>query len=59
MTGGVWRLPERVAQLKKTVPLGRAAEPREIGDVACFLLSDDASYLNGQVVAVDGGSTAQ
>jgi NAD(P)-dependent dehydrogenase (short-subunit alcohol dehydrogenase family) len=57
MTGGVWRLPERVAQLKKTVPLGRAAEPAEIGNVACFLVSDDASYVNGQIVAVDGGGT--
>jgi NAD(P)-dependent dehydrogenase (short-subunit alcohol dehydrogenase family) len=59
MTGGVWRLPERVAQLKKTVPLGRAAEPAEIGNVACFLVSDDASYVNGQIVAVDGGGTVK
>ena len=58
MTGGVWRLPERAAELKRRIPIGRAAEPREIGDVACFLLSDDASYLNGQVIAVDGGATA-
>ena len=59
MTGGVWHLPDRVAMLKKTVPLGRCAEPHEIGDVACFLVSDDASYLNGQVIAVDGGATAK
>ena len=59
MTGGVWRLPERAAELRRRVPLGRAAEAREIGSVACYLLSDDASYLNGQVVAVDGGATVR
>jgi NAD(P)-dependent dehydrogenase (short-subunit alcohol dehydrogenase family) len=59
MTGGVWRLPERAAELRRTIPIGRAAEPHEIGDVACFLLSDDAAYLNGQVIAVDGGATTR
>jgi NAD(P)-dependent dehydrogenase (short-subunit alcohol dehydrogenase family) len=59
MTGGVWRLPDRVAALQKTVPLGRCAEAHEIGDVACFLLSDDAAYLNGQVIAVDGGASVK
>jgi NAD(P)-dependent dehydrogenase (short-subunit alcohol dehydrogenase family) len=56
MTGGVFRLPDRVAALERSVPLRRCAEPHEIGDVACFLLSEDASYLNGQVIAVDGGA---
>jgi NAD(P)-dependent dehydrogenase (short-subunit alcohol dehydrogenase family) len=44
---------------KRGIPLHRIAEPREIGDVACFLLSDDASYVNGQVLAVDGGATVR
>lgn len=58
MTGGAFKQAEWVARLKRSVPLGRAAEPEEIGNVACHLLSDDASYLNGQIIAVDGGGSA-
>jgi NAD(P)-dependent dehydrogenase (short-subunit alcohol dehydrogenase family) len=38
-------------------PLGRLAEPEEIARVIRFLLSDDASFVNGAVVRVDGGLT--
>jgi NAD(P)-dependent dehydrogenase (short-subunit alcohol dehydrogenase family) len=40
------------------IPFERAAEPAEIGSVAAFLLSDDASFMTGAAVPVDGGYTA-
>lgn len=36
------------------IPFGRLGEPREIGDVCVFLASEMASYLSGQIIAVDG-----
>jgi NAD(P)-dependent dehydrogenase (short-subunit alcohol dehydrogenase family) len=37
-------------------PLGRAGEHRELADLASFLLSDGAAYINGEMVVVDGGA---
>ena len=39
------------------MPLGRLAEPAELGAVAAFLCSEKASYITGQTVVVDGGWT--
>lgn len=39
------------------VPLGRLAEPEEMAEVVLFLLSDRASYVNGQALVVDGGQS--
>jgi NAD(P)-dependent dehydrogenase (short-subunit alcohol dehydrogenase family) len=39
------------------IPLGRLADPADIGKVAAFLASDDASYITGQTIVVDGGVT--
>ena len=41
-----------------TIPMGRGGEPREIGTVAVFLASEDASYVTGASIVVDGGMTA-
>ena len=42
----------------KVVPMGRFARPEEIAAAVAFLTSDDASYINGHAVVVDGGATA-
>lgn len=44
-----------VAELGKTVPLGRIAEPEDIADVILFLASDAARYMCGTIVEVNGG----
>ncbi|MBC86395.1 MAG: short-chain dehydrogenase [Bdellovibrionaceae bacterium] len=42
-------------QIKKMVPTGRLGEPKELADLVTFLASERAAYINGQVIAVDGG----
>jgi 3-oxoacyl-[acyl-carrier protein] reductase len=42
-------------KLREQIPMGRYAEPAEVARIACFLLSDDARYITGQVIQADGG----
>lgn len=53
----VWEDPEKMADLKTKIPMGRIGEVEEIARVARLLVSDDASYLTGVTVTVDGGMT--
>jgi NAD(P)-dependent dehydrogenase (short-subunit alcohol dehydrogenase family) len=57
MTGGVYRDPAYAAAVSRGIPQRRVAAAAEIAAAICFLLSDDASYTNGQIIAVDGGAT--
>ena len=57
MTAGTFATPEAIARAKRTVPLGHHARPEDIGDVAVFLLTDDARHLTGVTLPVEGGAT--
>jgi NAD(P)-dependent dehydrogenase (short-subunit alcohol dehydrogenase family) len=47
--------PDLLAGVLAQISLGRPGTPREIGAVVAFLASDEASYLTGQSIHVDGG----
>jgi 3-oxoacyl-[acyl-carrier protein] reductase len=52
-------LPEKIkAEVKERVPVRRLGNPEDIADLVCYLAGPGASYLTGQVIAVDGGMTA-
>ena len=53
-----WKNEEYRKKLESTQPIPRVGQPREIGGLALFLASDEASFITGQTYSVDGGATA-
>lgn len=52
------KLPEQVvAEYLKQIPAGRLGKPEEVAKAVAFLASDEAAYINGQTLCVDGGMT--
>lgn len=56
LTDMVKKMPEKVlASMQEKVPLGRLGEPEDIANAYAWLASDEASYINGAIISVDGG----
>jgi 3-oxoacyl-[acyl-carrier protein] reductase len=47
--------PEKQKAAADAIPLGRVAKPRELGNAILFLASDEASFITGEILDVDGG----
>jgi NAD(P)-dependent dehydrogenase (short-subunit alcohol dehydrogenase family) len=57
-TGGaekLWESEEATKRTLNSIPLGRLGNPEEIAELASFLFSDKASYINGECITMDGG----
>ncbi|MBD7983358.1 2,4-dienoyl-CoA reductase [Sporosarcina sp. Sa2YVA2] len=57
-TGGAEKLFQSEKAVQRTinsVPLGRVGQPEEIAELAAFIMSEKASYMNGEIVTLDGG----
>ena len=57
-TPGTEPMGDGIDQLAATLPLGRAADAQEIASTIVFLASDEASFVNGAILPVDGGRVA-
>ncbi len=55
MASGVFTDEEKLARFEERIPLGRAAQPEEVAAAIAFLASDDARFISGVMLPVDGG----
>jgi NAD(P)-dependent dehydrogenase (short-subunit alcohol dehydrogenase family) len=52
----LWNSPEAVEKITRSVPLGRWGHPSEVADAVAFLVSDQAGFITGETLTVDGGA---
>lgn len=57
MTGPMLARPEWRRMLERQTPVGRWGRPLDVAKLVAFLLSEDAEYINGEGIMIDGGST--
>jgi NAD(P)-dependent dehydrogenase (short-subunit alcohol dehydrogenase family) len=53
--GGKRSYDDFTAEMGQRIPMGRIGQPEEFADLACFLASDNGSYITGTAINVDGG----
>jgi len=53
----LWDNPQTLDRMLSKTPLGRIGQPEDIAGAAVFLASNEASYITGQALVVDGGAT--
>ncbi len=58
LTEGMKDQPDLIAKFEERIPIGRGAEPKDIAGAIAFLASDDAQYITGVNLPVDGGLSA-
>ena len=58
MTETIKHDEEKLAKFRERIPLGRPAEPEDIARAMLLLASDDAAYITGVLLPVDGGLSA-
>jgi len=55
MNEDILKSPEKMAIIKSMIPLARMGEPEEVAQLALYLASDEADYITGTIVEIDGG----
>jgi 3-oxoacyl-[acyl-carrier protein] reductase len=52
----VKKMPEKILEgLAAKTPLGRMGEPEDVANLYCWLASDEASFIHGAAISIDGG----
>jgi NAD(P)-dependent dehydrogenase (short-subunit alcohol dehydrogenase family) len=52
----LWNTPEAIERITQGVPLGRWGQPSEVADAVAFLVSDQAGFITGETLTIDGGA---